>query len=72
MMKDYATSTSWNMPDKTASIVISKNYIVSHHFCIYDVGNFIFFMTVDFGDNLVCYWNKTFRLRGIEFLINNE
>ena len=36
------------------------------------LGNFKFFIIVDFGDNLVCYWNKTFRLRGIEFLINNE
>ena len=60
------------MPDKNAFIVISKNYIVSHHFCICDVWNFIFFMIVDFGDNLVCYWNKTLRLRGIEFLFNNE
>ena len=63
---------SWDMLDKNAFIVISKNYIVSHQFCICDVWNFISFMTVDFGDNLVCYWNKTFRLRGIEFLINNE
>ena len=27
---------SLDMPDTNAFIVISKNYIVSHHFCIYD------------------------------------